>query len=1011
MQRQNANKFSFNTDILRKKEVSENIFLYKTELSLLSKTTFYFIDCLIPETNKRALKELHVKILSEDLANFYILPKTSNKTQDISYHFEFVKANYSDRNKTIFSIPANTDDKVLLDKIKRSNFDSGLFWIEFRSNLNKIKKISIDKLLISRLRSLRESIQEQYEMLFNSKKYENLFENEKEKSNQINEYTQALIDRTLFIKYLEDKSIVNSWYYNDYTSYKSILADSDADKLNDLFKKVNNIFNNSLFEKPDIEIRFLTKEILDPIYQTISGNDEYGQLSLFDLQFDLIPIETISLIYNIFLEEVAAEKGIFYTPKELAQFIVNETINTIAPTLDCSCGSGAFLIMSFRRMLELSREKKCRNIGDEILRRNKILSKNIFGVEKEDIACRLSVFSVTLELLNGLDTKELQSYISEGVKTKGNKFKLFDEKFHENIVCSNALIPNSEIPLKKKDFTYLVGNPPWKSDISKTKALEEYNYWLNNREFEGKAIFEGKNQLSQLFLHKINDWAIAGKTKFGFVVNSTNFQGENAFQDYFFSTYTIEKVYELSKLKNFVFDTAKEPAIVLIFNNKAIKNNKLQFTAPELSDFAKHLNVVLLQNSNIIEIEQDLLWGENKSDSLRNYLYGNENDRELISKLRNIDKYESLQHYILKDKNDVFIRQGVTLWGENALSKRYKLNKKDLSKSEYEFKRIEFLSKYKINKTARNKETKPNLFVPFIGQKDIKNKLNIVASEVNNFIFKDLNIYHRGRYLNNFKSDRIICSRISKRLFAVHTSDFIINSDALQTIKLAKSELIPIVVVILNSNLSNYFIDISLRKRPEGNLSRLNDNDLLTLPIPKNIEHFDLSMINSLVDKVITEKSIELTDKINNEVAKIYSLNYFEQQRINDFYKTGKATKKDIEKYCKIFIGVLNQFSKNKDDYIFLKPYLSEPKDFGIIVAKIVKNNPENQTPDTKKTGRYIFNEILEKATNFNIFNLRERIYSEDTIYIIKDRNIQNWTITRAYEDVQNELNKHYESK
>lgn len=994
LQKIGADKFSFSEDI---RDIP--IYLNKTLQSIESKTTFYFIDAYIPQDKIKQQKAIHIKILSEDLADFYILPIESE--EGVNYQIEYVRAEYTDTNKTLFKIPANTDDEELLSKIEKSNLDSGLFWFEMKSKLDKIKKTTIDKVLINRLRHLRKKLQEQYTIIFNAEKSKEKFTKE-EVENKVNEYTQTLIDRTLFIKYLEDKKIVNSWYHGKYIDYKTILSNYDADALNELYKHVNNIFNNSLFDNPKIDNNYLKKEILQPILNTISGTDEYGQLSLFDLQFDLIPIETISLIYNIFLEENAPETGSYYTPKGLAQFIVNETIDKVAPTLDCSCGSGAFLIMAFRRMLELTQKDEYKNdIGEEIKRRNKILAENIYGIELQLAARRLSVFSVTLELLNGLDIKKLRNYISTGVKKKGDKFSLFNKKFHENIVCSNALLPNSEIPLKKKKFKYLVGNPPWKSDVKKVSP--DYKYWENNQEIKGQQIFEGKNQLSQLFLHKIKDWATKNTTKFGFVVNSSNFQGENVFQNFFFSTYTVEKVYELSKLKDYLFDNAKEPATVLIFNNQQVDNNIITYSAPDLTDFTKQLNIVLLQNNKTIEIKQNTLWGKNKSDSLRNYLLGNINDRILVDKISKNQSVQKLSDLVFIDgKSKPFVRQGNTLYAVNFAKKLYGINK-ELKKKEKE----ELKKKYEKDNISPIKKNEFN--IPFLSKQKSIESFKINEQHVDKYLSSTSKLRRAGKE-ENHTGKRIIVLFVGKinSLKSVYTEKDIRFSRDFYVIKLSDSKKYQLVNATLNSKIANYYIDMCHRKRVFGDKPKINIKDCLDIPIIKEdiIEKKHLAELN----EVLLKKSININE-INTIFFKLYNLNYFEKQRINDFYRDGNAQENDIIKYCETFIGVLNRFSKNDNEFIYEPPGMPEMEDFGIVVAKIVKSDKIDENPNTKKTGRYLLNEILERAIDFNIFNLRERIYSEDTIYIIKDRNIQNWTITRAYEDVQDELKKHYQSK
>ena len=75
--------------------------------------------------------------------------------------------------------------------------------------------------------------------------------------------------------------------------------------------------------------------------------------------FSIIPVETISAIYEKFLESEDAEdkeaKDAFYTPKQLAEMVVDEAVGSFDSLLgkkylDPACGSGIFLAILFNRM-------------------------------------------------------------------------------------------------------------------------------------------------------------------------------------------------------------------------------------------------------------------------------------------------------------------------------------------------------------------------------------------------------------------------------------------------------------------------------------------------------------------------------------------------------------------------------------------------------------------------------------------------------------------------------------
>ena len=191
-----------------------------------------------------------------------------------------------------------------MEKISKEHISTGGIWIEYSEALDTIKKQqqSVDKALENSLLSLRKGL-------------DNIYMTKFESTIQRSKIIQALIDRTLFIKFLEDKGILNAVFYQKYFAnealdYKKLLENKDAHSINELFLKINEVFNNKLFETPEIKESDLIDEVLDLIAHTIKGTSIDGQLSLFDFQFDIIPIEFISHIYQIFLDDKKLANGI-----------------------------------------------------------------------------------------------------------------------------------------------------------------------------------------------------------------------------------------------------------------------------------------------------------------------------------------------------------------------------------------------------------------------------------------------------------------------------------------------------------------------------------------------------------------------------------------------------------------------------------------------------------------------------------------------------------------------------
>ena len=127
--------------------------------------------------------------------------------------------------------------------------------------------------------------------------------------------------------------------------------------------------------------------------------------------FEIKQIELLSEIYENFLGELRHERGQFYTPYNLVELILYDklpinNINYNVKILDPACGSGIFLVESYKRLIK--RWKKANNtnkISFENLKN--LLLDNIYGIEIDETAIKVAAFSLYLALIDELDPKTL----------------------------------------------------------------------------------------------------------------------------------------------------------------------------------------------------------------------------------------------------------------------------------------------------------------------------------------------------------------------------------------------------------------------------------------------------------------------------------------------------------------------------------------------------------------------------------------------------------------------------
>jgi hypothetical protein len=181
-----------------------------------------------------------------------------------------------------------------------------------------------------------------------------------------------LIGRSIFILYLEDRQVIDKkTFYKQFLlgahSYFEILNDKDATF--QLFEYLERKLNGNLFPQIHTENgseRELVNEYhLNQIKELFLGTDQItGQTTLWrPYDFSIIPIELISSVYEEFLHHDNKIQdpniGAHYTKHALVEFILNQTLPWPSHNdheydlkiLDPACGSGIFLVESYRRLI------------------------------------------------------------------------------------------------------------------------------------------------------------------------------------------------------------------------------------------------------------------------------------------------------------------------------------------------------------------------------------------------------------------------------------------------------------------------------------------------------------------------------------------------------------------------------------------------------------------------------------------------------------------------------------
>jgi hypothetical protein len=340
---------------------------------------------------------------------------------------------------------------------------------------------SVDSWLLRNLRSLRDALIKG-----------------KDKEHLDIKKAHAFIGRILFLCYLLDRGIVSVGKMNTNRTGTMVLAEEINERLHkgqiaylydELFSDLKERFNGNMFDQDlDAEKRLIRPSHIDKLLQFLGGHDvSSGQhtLGFWPYDFRMIPVETISAIYQEFLaaedREEQQRRGAFYTPRFLAEMVVDAAVRNNPDAwnwsfLDPSCGSGIFLVILFNRLATnwINSQKTHIDYNEKAKVLQKILACQIRGVDVEETACRIACFSLYLAYLDFFDPPDIQDYIEKTGKPlpKLLNYGNMPDRPNATIPVINKADFLDDKTLTGETFDCIIGNPPWEGRQSKQLAQQ-----------------------------------------------------------------------------------------------------------------------------------------------------------------------------------------------------------------------------------------------------------------------------------------------------------------------------------------------------------------------------------------------------------------------------------------------------------------------------------------------------------------------------------------------------------
>lgn len=482
-------------------------------------------------------------------------------------------------------------------------------------------------------------------------------------------FATKLVLRLIFIRFLIDRGVDLAYenFSADIEQSKNELMKCLRNKssIYNLFRYLKSKFNGNLFDLGnEIECPELTQDVFnmlaDFLSGTISMND--GQLSLFALyDFNIIPVELISNIYEILLgREARAKDNAFYTPNFLVEYILDKTTlgflkeHNKYTILDPACGSGVFLVDSYRRIVEENLNGKMYCDDDNLLK--SLLTDNIYGIDINEEAIDVTIFSLYLTVLDYKDPKSLSTFTLPNLKGK-------------NLFVSDFFDEEKLRRLSHINFDFVIGNPPW----GNVKTGLHLEYCKKN----GYLDKQQNNEICRSFVFRAKDFC-KEHTVCCFILHSKLLYNQKKpskrFRKFLLNKTKIHSIIEMSSVRKLVFENADAPAVIISFSYSEENNldNIINYTSIKPNIFFKLFNVIVIERYDIKYVAQNMLmrfdW------AWKTIVYGFSTDLTLIMKLKN--RFCTISNAIEKQEPPIIMGAGVEYQDGDKQDASHLLNKR-----------------------------------------------------------------------------------------------------------------------------------------------------------------------------------------------------------------------------------------------------------------------------------------------------------------------------------------------
>ncbi|MCK5617268.1 N-6 DNA methylase, partial [Candidatus Pacearchaeota archaeon] len=887
------------------------------------------------------------------------------------------------------------------------------------------------------------------------------------------EYAHSLIGRSIFIRYLEDRGVLKESYFKKIvwgkpewreilnTSVTCPYVDSELESrfyprvlcnkefTYVLFKQLSKDFNGDMFPNIDDEKDNVEAMHLQMMQDFLCGNAEGDQLFFFAYKFDVIPIELISSIYEEFYnagKSKSSNNGSHYTPPALVEFLLNQVLTSECldkkpRILDPACGSGIFLVESFRRIV---RHKVClqngRRLSDAQLR--KILCEQIAGIDINGEAVRIAAFSLYLAFLHYQRPPDILAQIRQGKKLPNLKYvpqrkirKL--EQHYDNLLEANSFDLESKIVHEDVFLNFsnscadvIVGNPPWGSPGKKEEekenrdAMDAAIQWCNRQE---GSLTIGDREWSQAFIYRSIDLLRDGGQAALLVSSGVLFKSKNPSQEFrkeWLSKTTLHSIVNFAHVRDVFFkgksrkSGAQSPFIGAYFTKqKTSYDSSFKYWSAKKTAIVEGMQSVLLSSSDLKQLNQNEVM---RNDNLwKIFWWGNHRDGNLVGTLELETSFEKLSIDEIKLGRDNF-RQGFTPGSADETS----------------------------GSELQNYEAFPARKLVRYGTLD-RSLLCDIPERVHRFgnvkVFEGYRLLIGRGITEKIEPKGQIIARLASTPFCFNNS---INGIRLSDTEIWEGK---VLLGIFWSSLARYYYWLTAGSWIWHNEIHLEDIRQMPVKLPENIKlrNHIISIVeqlqslncvideNNLFDKCLKKLECELDDAIFD----LYELNEAERDLIRDMCKYGldffynnvesKAVKpvktnrpkenfgiiediparrnwqKGFEGYIKTFLQIWNRELEPGGEFRW--QLIRPGRDIPMVALVFSTQNKNEPLAPVKGSNESQWEKVLQKLDKTLLMPVSKRVYidglvravSDTDIMIIKRNEKRLWTRSMAREDAE----------